>query len=484
MRNTLYLRLPLFSILLLAIFVLKAQSDIPAGYFIGHTFAEFTTPNTTGSGSQTNGPILGNLDGSLFSISLTQNGYLMNTYSALAANGAAIYPGYQPGSMPAGNNWCPLPNTVDLNWRHEVDLGNFVGVPPENSIAEVIFDNNLQIGDHMHLIDIDTGAGVEFEFLDADENPLNVDENVDIIHLSTYNYATYPWPITYIGSTKVRINDYYTVNGGTSGSNLTYSSDEGWSFRMKTNNVKSIRLKQILTLTSSPGTWDFTFSRPDMTDSDSDGIPDYLDSDDDNDGIPDLVENPQLGNCLNIGLDTDGDGIPDHLDLDSDNDDCPDAREGNGTYTQADLNPDGSISTTLYPVDADGIPGGSTQGIGSSKDASINACICYKPGVNSGESLDTKIGITSLGRAGENNADNWPMVRKGGWLALESKTKGFVPNRVVFDALGNPVGIPITDFVEGMMVFDMTNKCLKLYTSVDEGSTFGWYCISNQTCPD
>jgi len=486
--------LTLLTFLFSTFILLKAQSDIPAGYFVGHTFAEFTTPNTTGAGSQTNGPILGNLDGSLFSIVLTQNGYLMNSFSGFAANGAAIYLGYQPGSMPAGNNWCPLPNTVDLNWRHEVDLGNFTGVPPENSIAEVTFDDNLQIGDHMHLIDIDSGAGVEFEFLDADENPLNIEENVDILHLSNYSYAAYPWPITYIGLTKVRINDYYTVNGGTSGSNLTYSSDEGWSFRMKTNNVKTIRLKQILTLTSSPGTWDFTFSRPDMTDSDYDGLPDYLDFDDDNDGIPDFTENPQLGNCSNSGLDTDSDGIPNHLDLDSDDDGCPDALEGDGNYAPKDLYPNRSINLSLHPLDSEGIPG-NPQGTGTSQNSGTNAClefICYKPGLNiGGDILDTKVGITSLNRAGTEDPDNWPMIRKGGWMVLESKTKGFVPNRVAFtDEDSNPttpevpIGIPSTDFVEGMMVYDTSNKCMKLYTSKDGGITYAWYCISYQSCPN
>lgn len=108
---------------------------------------------------------------------------------------------------------------------------------------------------------------------------------------------------------------------------------------------------------------------------------------------------------------------------------------------------------------------------------------CYKPGIfDDGNALSTNVGITSLGRAGENNSDQWPMVRKGGWLALESPTKGFVPNRVAFNNLtGNPVGF--TEFVEGMMVYDTTNKCMKMYTSIDDGATFGWYCISQQTCP-
>ena len=101
------------------------------------------------------------------------------------------------------------------------------------------------------------------------------------------------------------------------------------------------------------------------------------------------------------------------------------------------------------------------------------------------------MGITSLSRAGVDNADNWPMVRKGGWIALESKTKGFFPNRVAFSDADNnpatpdvPVGISATNFVEGMMVYDTTNHCMKIYTSTNNGVTYNWYCVSTQTCPD
>ena len=109
--------------------------------------------------------------------------------------------------------------------------------------------------------------------------------------------------------------------------------------------------------------------------------------------------------------------------------------------------------------------------------------VCYKPGI-AGTGLETKVGITSLSRAGATDTDNWPMTRTGGWIALESQTKGFVPNRVAFDTSGNPIGIPAANFVEGMMVFDTVNKCMKMYTSADGGATFAWFCISTQTCTD
>lgn len=69
-------------------------------------------------------------------------------------------------------------------------------------------------------------------------------------------------------------------------------------------------------------------------------------------------------------------------------------------------------------------------------------------------------------------------------MALEAKTKGFVPNRVAFDASGNPVGIPAANFIEGMMVYDITNKCMKMYTRKEGDTTMAWHCISTQACPD
>lgn len=118
----------------------------------------------------------------------------------------------------------------------------------------------------------------------------------------------------------------------------------------------------------------------------------------------------------------------------------------------------------------------------------INEAFCYKPGAiaDAGNpSLPGKIGITSLTRTtAESITDNWPAVRTGAWMVLEAKTKGFVMNRLAFNVSGNPVGIPPADFVEGMLLYDITNKCMKMYTSQDGGASFGWYCVSTQTCPD
>lgn len=104
---------------------------------------------------------------------------------------------------------------------------------------------------------------------------------------------------------------------------------------------------------------------------------------------------------------------------------------------------------------------------------------CYKDEVISGTQLPTKMGITSLKRAGT-DGDNWPMVRQGGWLALESPSKGFVINRIATTAALNTIPNP----VEGMIVYDQEAKCIKIFTTLDNGVSYGWHCYVIQSCPD
>lgn len=106
----------------------------------------------------------------------------------------------------------------------------------------------------------------------------------------------------------------------------------------------------------------------------------------------------------------------------------------------------------------------------------VSVCgVCYKPAATVGTTLDTKLGITALSRAGADNG-NWPMVRKGAHVALEAKTKGFVPTRIA-----NPE-TAITNPIEGMMVYDTSLNCLRVY--VVDGADTGWKCLTTQSCPD
>lgn len=137
-----------------------------------------------------------------------------------------------------------------------------------------------------------------------------------------------------------------------------------------------------------------------------------------------------------------------------------------------------TASTALTEFPANGATRGNLGSVYEIKE-NIPVCgACYKPGATVGTALETKIGITALSRAGATNA-NWPMVRNGAHIALEAKGKGFVLTRIA-----NPV-TAITNPVDGMMVYDTTLNCLRVYT-VDEISpaNTGWKCFNSQTCPD
>ncbi|MXS71888.1 hypothetical protein GSF70_11740 [Flavobacteriaceae bacterium W22] len=114
-------------------------------------------------------------------------------------------------------------------------------------------------------------------------------------------------------------------------------------------------------------------------------------------------------------------------------------------------------------------------GINIPKFGNANDCICFNDPATGGSNHDTKVGITLLKRAGAQNTDNWPMVRKGGHIALESNSQGFVPTRIAKADLGN-----ITKPQKGMMVYDTTDKCLKINT---DGTATGWKCFNTPACP-
>lgn len=78
--------------------------------------------------------------------------------------------------------------------------------------------------------------------------------------------------------------------------------------------------------------------------------------------------------------------------------------------------------------------------------------------------------ITRIGISGHDNLQtNWPATVPNGFIALESENKGFVITRTTSDKIIKPV--------EGMLIFDTTDQCFKLYN----GTT--WNCIS-RSCND
>lgn len=148
-----------------------------------------------------------------------------------------------------------------------------------------------------------------------------------------------------------------------------------------------------------------------------------------------------------------------------------------------------NVSGILNFTPATGFSGNTTTVIYTVKDnagltsnaANINITVfpyCFKTPPSTSGGLPTEVGITSLGRAGNdgdgNTANDWPNLRKGAWTALEAKTKGFVINRL---SSAQIAAIPIPNRVKGMMVYDTTNKCLSIYNGTS------WQCFSTQTCP-
>lgn len=97
--------------------------------------------------------------------------------------------------------------------------------------------------------------------------------------------------------------------------------------------------------------------------------------------------------------------------------------------------------------------------------------VCYNPVTNTNQASSTRHGITSLVRGGADNG-NWPMIRSSAYTVLESNTKGFVVTRVTTGELVN-----ITNPQEGMMVYDISAKCLKIY------SDGVWSCFEKPACP-
>lgn len=231
---------------------------------------------------------------------------------------------------------------------------------------------------------------------------------------------------------------------------------------------------------------------------------------------------------LPIELDSDNDGVPNHLDVDSDNDGCADALEGSEFVRRTHIHSLSLATTdTNYPyrgqikvtydgtttgtpaqiistsTGANGVPqlvnvAGSNfnsstnpsnivgvsdstdgtadigQNFGSSQDSLVrdpDCDRCFRPATTTGTTLPTNHGITALARAG-GNTGNWPVRVNGAYTVLDAKTKGFVINRVPTSALSSIIG------VTGMMVYDTTVNCLKIY----DGTS--WNCYTKQTCND
>ncbi|MCJ7932593.1 MAG: hypothetical protein MUW56_02895 [Chryseobacterium sp.] len=97
---------------------------------------------------------------------------------------------------------------------------------------------------------------------------------------------------------------------------------------------------------------------------------------------------------------------------------------------------------------------------------------CTKPGASG-----TPDGFTRFGITVQQKSKSWPESIPNGFIAMESKNKGFVITRVQHVSQTPQPGDAVTEPKEGMLLYDIQDKCVKLYN----GST--WKC-AEKSCND
>ncbi len=104
-------------------------------------------------------------------------------------------------------------------------------------------------------------------------------------------------------------------------------------------------------------------------------------------------------------------------------------------------------------------------------DTNINVGTCVRPGDFTSDGQPTKIGIST-----QNKLADWPEKVTNGWIALESNSQGMVITRVTHvSTTPDFINDAIKEPKEGMIVYDIRDKCVKLYNGTV------WNCIKN-TC--
>ncbi|MBO9690329.1 hypothetical protein [Chryseobacterium sp.] len=97
---------------------------------------------------------------------------------------------------------------------------------------------------------------------------------------------------------------------------------------------------------------------------------------------------------------------------------------------------------------------------------------CTKPGASGSPDGYTKFGITV-----QQKSSVWPENIPNGFLAMESKNKGFVITRVQHVSQVPQSGDAIAQPKEGMLLYDIQDKCIKLYNGTE------WKCVQ-KSCND
>lgn len=120
------------------------------------------------------------------------------------------------------------------------------------------------------------------------------------------------------------------------------------------------------------------------------------------------------------------------------------------------------------------------EGLSEDKNACGNAPViiddidgvCTKPAASGTPDSFTKFGITV-----QEKSSVWPENIPNGFLAMEAKGKGFVVTRVQHVSQTPQPGDAIAEPKEGMLLYDIQDKCIKLYNGTE------WKCIQ-RSCND
>lgn len=146
---------------------------------------------------------------------------------------------------------------------------------------------------------------------------------------------------------------------------------------------------------------------------------------------------------------------------------------GQGTFSVNTTNGEisfSSLTTFTQPVTIQYTVADTLGNTSEPNTITINICYCTKPAATGTPNGYTKLGITS-----QQKLDAWPQNIPNGFIALESKEKGLVITRVNHVSTTPQIGDSISDPKEGMIVYDIQDKCVKLFN----GSR--WKCI-NRSC--
>ena len=127
--------------------------------------------------------------------------------------------------------------------------------------------------------------------------------------------------------------------------------------------------------------------------------------------------------------------------------------------------PKGSPLVVKYTGEAKGRGKGGVSNVYTAIAIKVSEDICYGSKAK-GTAAPTLVGVSTLKR----NTEEWLPQNLGAYLNIESKDKGFIITRIA-----DPTQIQSPE--NGMIVWDTTDKCIKLYSDKGNTGSANWHCI-------